>query len=463
MKLRTVAELPQKAAIAQGLSRDDHMAALAEAKRRFGEAPSQKPVEDINTSISRIMKASDAKDFSRRKIEYQQHLTTLVKEPDEVKATTAEALEQRASIADSTAASIQSVMAAQDFAAEVAAARSQNKLDNPGMSATTDPETGVTVAGKTRRAYTPSVESQYLDLVAGRGLGKLVPQRDQATGKVLKQPQVSEEQDKERQQFVTETTNALSKHVSEIRAQGGVPTPEQRSAGTGLIEALQAGSGMRYSFKGAGRSSLIDPNQSVWNQWMGRKESAHFAKPKPEAVARRQSQLKMEGDLARMAAAKIRETMPAPVKAIAQTATAPPPAEALTAPEQAAVEAPTKAELVAKGQAEGFKSVAAHFTEAVAKKFTEDLEGQSDELYKRLQENFEDIPKVLASVMKKLHSATPEEMRDALAHAVVAGANNHALTEHEMAARYTGALELLRDAAQSPTMLRHLTRRRLLR
>lgn len=283
--LKTIAQMPQATAISQGLSRDDHMAAVAEAKRRFGAdaVPSQRPVEDIHTAITRITKASDPEDLARRQSEFRDHLSTLMKAPVDDQVGAVKALVQRAQLADEYSANIQRVVNAKDFAAEVRALRSQNKLDNPGLSSEVNDE-GVVKTSKNLRSYQPSTESQYADLVVGRGLGKLVPIRD-PDGKIQKLPAVSPEQAQERDQFVKDTTNQLSKHLSEVRAQGGVPTQEQRAHGVGLIDSLQAGTGMRYQFKGA--SSDVDPNQATWNTWMGRSPKSHFAKPSEAQITRR--------------------------------------------------------------------------------------------------------------------------------------------------------------------------------
>lgn len=455
--LKALTQLSQGDALAKGINRDDWLAAKKEGERRFGDAPvfanaqsaTVKPVENIHSSITRIVNASSHDDLTTRTNEFNQHLETLQTAPPQIQASTADTLEHRAGQASTTASNIQRAVAAQDFAVTVKQLRAQTRFEAETSSRGLVDESNENSEDKTRMASkgryaTPTTESIYNDLVGGRAQGPKARIYDPDTKAPSKIPGGSPEEVAAIKDFVDRSQAALDQHVAEVKAQGGVPTAKQVEDGTRLLEGIQNATGFRHTFKG--QTSEINPDQSAWNKWMGKPETSHFAKPTGEEVARRLNKLQTESALATQAATRVRGMLPKdyqatpPVKkeSIEQTLH---PAEATAV--QQAVASPPKPTVVAQSDKPIAKSEPTpRLLQEKPADSPSEYEGHSDDLLHIIQAS-EDVSSPMKSGIAKLHDITPEEDRDYLAHTIVA--SNPNMTPKEWAARYAGSLQTLRE------------------
>lgn len=305
-ELKSLVGLGEKGARDIGLSRDDFLAARAEARRRFpepsaktAEAKAPEPGEGVHQAITRIAKASDEADRGRRQSEF---LETIKGLPEEHRQAASESLGKRSESTAKQIKEIERIRDSQDFAKEVSATRHASELVATGGPEQEFDESGQPIKQKFQRQFPiGDEERQYLGYLAGNRQERFKFLRDEG-GKAIKTGPL----DPERQKFADDIRDRLERHRAEVLAQpGGRPTEAQKAEGIKLVTGLQAATGKRQLYSGKGQEGL-DPDRAYWNKLIGRPETSHFAKPDAETLERRLRQLRDESEVSKMASEHLR-------------------------------------------------------------------------------------------------------------------------------------------------------------
>ena len=352
-ELTKVAALTPAEAKDVGLSRDDHLAAKAEAGRRFGpsEPTAQAtPWENVHTSITRMVKSPSQADYNTRSDELVQGVRAATTRPVPEQEQLIASLEHRANYAESLASETRRVVAASDATEEIKAILHDRQTGRTvsAEQVSVDPRTGkqtiepaVDAEGNPVRSgfnfqlalSDPGMRELYNHILGGKTATSVKWLRDES-GKALKPP----EQTPKIKTFVEEQSKLLSQKVNAMRAMGAMPDEATVQDAYKHVVAIQTATGTRATFARAGKARpFIDENNrfqlpgtdaplAFWQQVMGWPSTSKFAKPSDLSIQRRLKQLDNEASYSRTVAATLRGKLPSDHVAANQPA----PAEKLT-------------------------------------------------------------------------------------------------------------------------------------
>lgn len=335
-----LASLTPQAAKTAGLSHDDHL--MAKKVVRDSLAPAEPvaaptPGSDLHQSLTRVLRAKDPEDVSRRVTEFQDALSRTTAETPDTKARVADTFQHRSEQAGELAQSLTRIRDASDYAKSVTEELRTNlagKLvsgDQVGIDPRTNrpvvqPENEDEAVNRPGGEFFVSAlsheERQYLNIVRGNMVGgstkspRYKLSRDPETGKPNMPAKMAPDEKAARLELANTIQGKLNTHFQEVWAQGGVPTPEQRSEGTNLISLLQSTTGRRLLYSGKQPFAPTTDPQSIapgraWMNWaMRRPATSHFAKPSTEQLNARIEELTKESSIANLSAGALRRSLP---------------------------------------------------------------------------------------------------------------------------------------------------------